>query len=372
MDSYGNVIVADRQNNRFVLLSPSLTNLGYIAVPGHHLKSTALVAGVTYNWTMPTGAVINSGQGTRTIVVSFNSNFIATGVMSVVKVNSCGDSPPRTLSIVKNTPATPGAITGSNFGLCNALNKIYSITAVAGLTYNWTVPAGASITSGQGSNSIHVNFPAGNFSGNIAVSGSNACGAGGIRTLAVKAIPATPAVISGNVNVCANSSGNPFSIIAIASAVNYTWTGPTGSHITGNGITSASNVLTTTAVSVTVAFGTSITTMRVKANNTCASGGTRSLTLIACPARIEPDAAKSIVYPNPSDGLFHLVFNSSANDDFTISVYDLLGKEVWNQVVKAEVGSNQQEINLNSLKAGVYLLTILSKEGKQIIKITKD
>ena len=38
MDNYGKVIVADRQNNRIVLLSPSLTNLGYIAVPGHHLK----------------------------------------------------------------------------------------------------------------------------------------------------------------------------------------------------------------------------------------------------------------------------------------------------------------------------------------------
>ena len=38
VDSYGNVLVADSINDRVVLLSPSLTHLGYITVPEPKLK----------------------------------------------------------------------------------------------------------------------------------------------------------------------------------------------------------------------------------------------------------------------------------------------------------------------------------------------
>jgi len=37
VDSHGNVLVADIGNNRVVLLSPSLTHLGYIEIPGYQL-----------------------------------------------------------------------------------------------------------------------------------------------------------------------------------------------------------------------------------------------------------------------------------------------------------------------------------------------
>ena len=38
VDRHGNVLVADYNNNKVVLLSPSLTHLGYITVPRHELK----------------------------------------------------------------------------------------------------------------------------------------------------------------------------------------------------------------------------------------------------------------------------------------------------------------------------------------------
>jgi len=49
----------------------------------------------------------------------------------------------------------------------NETNKTYSINAIAGANYNWTVPAGASITSGQGTNTITVNW--GTTGGDVAV-----------------------------------------------------------------------------------------------------------------------------------------------------------------------------------------------------------
>lgn len=49
----------------------------------------------------------------------------------------------------------------------NETGKTYSINSIAGATYNWTVPAGASITSGQGTNTIIVNW--GTTGGDVSV-----------------------------------------------------------------------------------------------------------------------------------------------------------------------------------------------------------
>ena len=53
--------------------------------------------------------------------------------------------------------------------------KVYSMTDVAGATYTWSVPAGATITSGQGTHSITVDW--GTTSGDVEVNFSNGCAA---------------------------------------------------------------------------------------------------------------------------------------------------------------------------------------------------
>jgi len=43
VDGYGNVLVADNGNGRVVLLSPSLTHLGYIMIPAYEMFGTHLL-----------------------------------------------------------------------------------------------------------------------------------------------------------------------------------------------------------------------------------------------------------------------------------------------------------------------------------------
>ena len=50
-------------------------------------------------------------------------------------------------------------------------NVTYTVTIVPGTTYNWTVPEGATITGGQGTNQITVTF--GSHSGDVSVTGTN-------------------------------------------------------------------------------------------------------------------------------------------------------------------------------------------------------
>ena len=109
-------------------------------------------------------------------------------------------------------PGTPGAITGSATQCSGAITQIYSIVAVANATiYNWTVPAGWSITNGQGTNEIKVTVGAAGQNGNISVSAGNGCSVSQNKTLAVtvgSCINKWKGSISNNWNTPANWTQN--------------------------------------------------------------------------------------------------------------------------------------------------------------------
>ncbi|MEN2413137.1 family 16 glycosylhydrolase [Flavobacterium mesophilum] len=68
------------------------------------------------------------------------------------------------------------AVTGDNKVYQNEASKTYSINTISGASYNWTVPSGATIVSGQGTNAITVNWgtTGGDVSVAATVSGCNA------------------------------------------------------------------------------------------------------------------------------------------------------------------------------------------------------
>ena len=78
------------------------------------------------------------------------------------------------------TPSTPGEISGTR-DVNDSSQETYSVSAVASATeYVWTVPSGASILSGAGTNSILVSF-SGASSGDICVVARNTNGDSGAR-----------------------------------------------------------------------------------------------------------------------------------------------------------------------------------------------
>ncbi len=88
--------------------------------------------------------------------------------------------------------STPGAITGNTTPCQNSTGVTYFIAPVSGATgYNWTVPTGASIASGQGTATITVNF--GTANGSVCVTATNACGSSTASCTAIAlASSATP------------------------------------------------------------------------------------------------------------------------------------------------------------------------------------
>ncbi|MGM0650464.1 MAG: FISUMP domain-containing protein, partial [Bacteroidota bacterium] len=94
--------------------------------------------------------------------------------------------------LMYEVPAQPGTINGNTTVCENATGETYSIFSVNGATsYTWTVPSGATITDGQGTPEITVDFDA--ISGNICVTANNGCGS------------SNPACESISVEVCDSS-----------------------------------------------------------------------------------------------------------------------------------------------------------------------
>jgi len=63
------------------------------------------------------------------------------------------------------------------------------------------------------------------------------------------------------------------------------------------------------------------------------------------------------IYPNPNSGTFNIQLNSISSDDVSIKLFNSLGAIVYNQSIYVN-GEFIQEVNLNSLSAGVYQLSV--------------
>lgn len=130
------------------------------------------VPGVTYTWTVPTGATF-TGSGTS-INVNF-SNATGSGQVCATATNNCGTSTPGCTSVtVTGAPASP-TISGPPSVCANGSPAIFTVTnAQVGINYTWTAPPGAIIT-GTGP-SVTIDFANSNANGQVCVTANSTCG----------------------------------------------------------------------------------------------------------------------------------------------------------------------------------------------------
>lgn len=339
------------------------------ACPGDVLTfSVALVSRATsYNWTLPTGLTVTAGAGTNTITVSAGATF-AGGTISVVAVNICGSSSPRTRSISLNLPNTPGLISGNTNGVCAQNGVSYAVAAISNATsYSWAVPSGAVISSGQGTNAIQVNFSGSYTSGQITVNSVNACGTSGTRSLTVSGTPARPASITGVVNPSCAGQSYTYGVPAVPGTSQYTW------NVTPGGTVSFPAPLVTNGKDAQVAWGTGIPTsqgVQVSASNACGTSLSRSVnvTVNTC-VRLADQETGFTVYPNPASGKVFISHNSAHDKLIVVSLFDAAGRTLETRRFNVQEGSNLFEIELNNYASGIYNLVMQSEEGKKVQRL---
>lgn len=156
-------------------LSLTISGAGYLPCGQSKYYSISKVTGaVSYQWINPAGTTILSGQGAYKI--KLQSDNLNSGDLKVSILNSCGlYGKSAVLSGLRSTPPRPKNFSGPSAVSSNQQGVPYSVTNTTEVTnYVWSVPAGAAVATGQGTNSITVNF--GTSSGNVSVTANNICG----------------------------------------------------------------------------------------------------------------------------------------------------------------------------------------------------
>ncbi|MCW5908606.1 MAG: gliding motility-associated C-terminal domain-containing protein [Chitinophagales bacterium] len=310
--------------------------------PGTQSYSISAVTGATsYTWALSGGGTITGGQGTTSI----NVNWTAAGTytVSVTATNTCG-STNKTLSVTVQAgpPAAVGTITGSN-NPCPG-SQTYTISNVANATsYTWTVSGGGTITGGQGTTSLTVNWttPGGPYI--VSVSASNPCGntSNSLNVTVQNAAPGTLGNITGPATPCLGSQ--TYSVTAVSGSPTYTWSVSGGGTITGGQGT------TSVTVNWTTAGGPY--TVSVTASNPCGNNS-KTLAVTVSPA-ITGVAASAT--PNPACVGNSVTLNGSGS-----------GVTTWSWAGPNNYSSNLQSPSISSITSaggGTYTLTASSACG---------
>jgi hypothetical protein len=332
-----------------------------------------VTAATEYIWTPPAGTTLvhTNGLGVNdtTVTLTFSPGY-ATGNLTVSAKNDCGTSAVRSLTITRNNPSTPSPISGPTSACAYITPNVpatYTVAQVAGVTYNWNVNNGASIVTGQGTNSITVSFPIGYTSGTISVTATNGCGPSGVRSLSLTTLnPATPGVPDVINTVACQNRQYTYTLASYpANATNLVWTvPPTGNIVSGQG---------TTSITVSYPPTTVDGVVTVQASNPCAASSTRTVTvkLPACPppgfgkgdVEVTTPTAEGLevkVFPNPTVSDFKLQVITAGKEEINVRVLDAQGR-LFKQVTVMPY----QTINVGAgLRAGAYMIEV--RQGKNV------
>lgn len=311
---------------------------------------TAVTNATSYTWTTPGNSSIISGQGTNSIKVLFGSSFTS-GNLTVIANNSCV-STSTVSTALKSTPSIPGIIKGPISNVCGATTTYY-ITSVLGATsYTWSVPAGATILSGQGTTSISVLWPATSLSSqSICVTANNACGSSLAKCLTgISTLPLKPVKVTGPLSVCAGQTNLTYSITA-EPGVTYTWGVPTGGSILSGQGTST----------VIVKWGTVSGSIRVTASNTCGAQAIKYQAVSVTCRTSDLINDEITLFPNPNNG--NATIELGSEKSFTVLVNDMIGRQI---IYKETFGVNYN-LNLADQPKGVYIVSVILDNGEKKI-----
>ncbi len=287
--------------------------------------STMLMGGGATSYIWSTGDLTSM----ITVSPSANTNYVLTGTDG----NGCSNN--ASLGVVVNALPTP-TITGLD-SIC--VGDSTTLTASGGSSYFWsTFSANTSITV---SPPVFTTYT-------VTATDANGCEGTASIGVTVNALPATPVI---------TQSGNTMS--TTAGFASYQW------YFNGNPIPGAN----ASSYTATQSGGYSVT---VTNGSGCDASSTVFTFIFVA---VNPANASSfglVVFPNPNDGRFTIQLDLERDRNVALGIYDLAGKQVWNQSGDLPYGEWKQGLDLSHLSKGTYLLQVISEGQKVTRKIVVD
>jgi hypothetical protein len=286
--------------------------------------------------------------GTNSITVNYSTNAVS-GDILVYGSNLCGNgisSPPFAVTVA-HLPDAAGIITGPSPVCQGDSGLVYSVNPVPNATgYIWTVPAGSTIVSGGNTNSIVIDLSPSAVSGIITVTGTNSCGNGTVSpdfNLSVYPTPPTPVITSsGDILHSDTPIGNQwyFNGIAITGATTQTW------------------------VAQQTGWYWDIVTLIG-----CSSAASNHIYIVKVGIEEPPIATDVVLFPNPNEGVFTLMFTSAKQDNYNIRVFNNLGVQIFEMKNLDVIGRTSQNIDMRPAPNGIYSVVISNNLNSTVKKI---
>ncbi len=203
--------------------------------------------GNTYLWNVTGGNFVGGINNTFQVSIEWTT----VGAQTItLKETTAGTTCSKTVTQVVNVEDQPAPTIAGPTPVCTDDMSTYSVTAVAGHTYSWSISGGGTIMSSTTSNSLTVEWTTpGTWTVNVVqTNGTGNCFANASLLVTVGQTP-TQTEITGDATVCYGST-ETYSVTNVAGQ-SYTWTVTGGSIVSGAG-TSSINVQWTSIGNQTV------------------------------------------------------------------------------------------------------------------------
>lgn len=272
-----------------------------------------------------------------------------------------------------STPTPPASVTGTST-FCQGGTSSFTAASVVGATsYTWTVPAGITITSGQGTVTINVSASTA-MTTTVSVTADNSCGSSAPTTYTITTTPqpTVGSTASPSTSVC---TGSQLTLNGTG-AVSYTWSGGITDGVPFTPPSSTSYIVTGTDSSgCTNTFTTNVTV-----NPLPTVGASSTSTSVCAGASVTLTGTGAITYTwshsvvdntpfNPTTTTTYTVIGTDANgcaDSSVITVNVYTGVTVGSNPPSASV-CDGGSVTLNGTGASTYTWSPAITDGQPFV-----
>ena len=312
--------------------------------------SRAFVAGISQAASSGSGIVNETLTNTTLSPISVTYIYITTA-------NGCSSSPGQSVVVsVSQIPVLSSSLTPS---VCSG--SIFSYTATSstpGVTFTWSRATVSGITEpgtsgGPNINEILTNTTASAINVTYVYT-SNASGCSGGTQNVVLTVYPIPTV----------SFSLPTDSICVQAAA-FTLTGgsPAGGIYAGAGVTGG--VFTP----ATAGVGPESITYTVTTNG-CSNAAAQTIIVESCTGINENLFSQEVtLFPNPSSGIFNIAIDNTNFNELRISIVDIQGKEVFNELDKDISSGYNKQIDVKNLAKGIYYINISTDTNVSLQKL---
>ena len=333
-----------------------LTGSAYVVNNGSATYSITTPSGVTNHWVLPAGATITSSNADSSqVTITFGTTG---GTVGVTQTNSFGSTVDSETVNVGSLPVAT-TISGPAYVTTGSSGVTYSVPDNTGSTYNWSLPAGAVVTSAS-TDSSQITISFGSQGGTIAVTETNNFGSITDSLSIAVGTPPGKQQITGTTSVTPNEIGVQYSVPPDAGST-YHWSLPAGAVITSASTDSSQITVTlgnqggTVAVTETNSFGSVTDSASIVINST-----TSVITAY--------DHDSYEVRPNPFADYSTIIVHSSSTEKINVNVIDVEGVTLY---TSTDYYTNQEIAVGNGLPSGVYFVKLLYGAEIKVIKLVK-